>query len=106
MKGKSKVFAIFNIASNVSNSAILFDFIMIDIKKGVIIIPKMPEIVASNTAPATLPFPIAVMVTDDEIVEERAQRKKKPSLIESGNKSLKTKKIIKPIIGKIIKVID
>ena len=44
------------------------------IKVGVSTIPSKPESVALNTAAATSPLAIAVMATDDEIVEDKTHR--------------------------------
>ena len=72
--GNKSVLATSKIAFLISKCPRFASCIIIDTKKGVIKIPNMPEIVASKTAPATLPFPIPVSVTDDEMVDDRAHK--------------------------------
>lgn len=82
-KGNNKVLPIAKTAGISGIFGRSLEVTTIETNNGVINIPIMFEIVALKTAAGTLPLAIAVKATDDDIVEGKAQRKKKPSLISS-----------------------
>lgn len=105
IKGNRSVFIISIMAVN-SEKLLLSVLVTIATIIGVRMRPISPDKVALKIAAGTFPRPIPVKATEDDTVEDKAPRKKKPRRKASGRMFLVVINKIAPINGKIINVVD